>query len=105
MVAQDPCSGRPWQTATRASRLMWQATNQPCALCRQPIDYTLPARHRWGLTVDHIVPRWAGGSPLDPRNWQPAHRSCNSSRGTRELNARRSRSPQPDAPRRTDLTW
>ena len=80
----DPCSGRAWQKATAPYRTHWANTNAPCALCGEPIDYTLPASHRLALTVDHIHARWAGGPPLDPANWQPAHLACNSSRGASE---------------------
>ena len=51
------------------------------------------------LTVDHIVPLWAGGHPLDPTNWQPAHQRCNASRGASEGNANRR------APKHTSTRW
>lgn len=100
----NPCSGAQWQRLTAPVRQAWAQAAAPCSLCGEPIDYTLDATNRMGLTVDHIHARWAGGQPLDPRNWQPAHRSCNSARGARETNPlRRPRRPQP--PKITALTW
>lgn len=34
-----------------------------------------------GLTLDHVVPLKAGGSPFDPRNSAVLCRSCNSTKG------------------------
>lgn len=96
MPRHPACSGSRWQRITAPSRQAWANLGLPCALCNRPIDYTLDARSRWGLTVDHRVPLWEGGHPVDPANWQPAHRSCNSSRGAREGNAlRRPNRPRP----------
>lgn len=52
----------------------------PCALCGQPIDYTIPSTEPMGFVVDHIIPLEAGGTDtLD--NKQPAHRTCNRAKG------------------------
>lgn len=83
------CSGRGWQRATAPVRRAWAQANAPCALCGKPIDYRLRSPHRLALTVDHIVSLWAGGAALNPANWQPAHQTCNSARGAREGNQRR----------------
>lgn len=55
----------------------------PCALCGQPIDYSLPAGHPMSYELDEIVPVSRGGDPLDERNVQPAHRVCNQRKGNR----------------------
>lgn len=109
----DPAlASRPRLRATARIR----ARHDPCALCGQPIDYTLPDPHtltrmvrdgritpqqrtailRLTFTVDEIVPRSLGGSASDMRNLRPAHFGCNSSRG----NGTRRRRPwrQPLAP-------
>jgi 5-methylcytosine-specific restriction endonuclease McrA len=86
---RQQCSGRAWQAATRPHLKAWAAANLPCALCHQPINYALRWPHRWCPTVDHRTPLWAGGHPWDPANWQPAHRTCNSSRGATEGNQQR----------------
>ena len=53
------------------------ARNQPpCAICGQPIDYTLPHDNPMAYVVDHILPLSAGG-PDTIDNRQPAHRVCN----------------------------
>lgn len=36
-------------------------------------------------TADHIVPRSKGGALYDITNGRPAHSSCNSSRGNRDI--------------------
>ena len=56
---------------------------RPCALCGEPIDYGLPARHPECYECDEIVPHSLGGSPYDIANQQPAHRECNRMRGNR----------------------
>lgn len=72
----------------------WLAAQQlPCALCGQPIDYTLTTwvdpkdgktkRHPMSFEVDEIVPVSLGGDPLDRGNVQPAHRICNQRKGNR----------------------
>lgn len=99
----DPCAGSGWQRATAPWRRAWALAGRPCALCGQCIDYARRWPDRRALTVDHIVPRWKGGAPLDPANWRPAHASCNSKRGAIEGNALRKR--RDSAPRRTPLTW
>ena len=66
------------------------ANGEPCALCGQPIDLSLPQweirngrrwRTPWSLECDEIVPVSRGGSPTDPNNVQPTHRICNQKKG------------------------
>lgn len=54
-----------------------------CWLCGHPIDLTLPRGHKLASTVDEIIPRSLGGSPLDRHNCRHAHMVCNSKRGNR----------------------
>jgi 5-methylcytosine-specific restriction endonuclease McrA len=61
-----------------------KAEGRPCALCGQPIDYTLPARHPMSFVMDEIVPVSKGGSPIDYDNVQAAHRVCNERKGNGE---------------------
>lgn len=51
-----------------------------CQICHDPVDGNLPSQDNWSPTLDHIVPRSAGGSD-DPVNLRLAHRWCNSVRG------------------------
>jgi len=55
----------------------------PCALCGQPIDYSLPAGDPLSYELDEIVPVSRGGDPLSESNVQPAHRICNQRKGNR----------------------
>lgn len=53
-----------------------------CGICGDPIDDDLTGRDPDGPTVDHILPRHAGGSD-DPQNLQAAHRRCNEAKAGR----------------------
>lgn len=63
---------RPGATAAATARRSWLACHptRTCNLCGRP----------GADTVDHVVPLALGGAD-HPGNWQPAHRSCNSSAG------------------------
>lgn len=58
-----------------------------CALCGQPIDYSLPAGHPWSYELDEIIPVSLGGDPLDIKNVQPTHRTCNLAKSNRIINS------------------
>lgn len=60
-----------------------RAMGLPCALCGQPIDYSLPSGHPLSYELDEIVPVSRGGSPVDIDNVQPAHRICNQRKGNK----------------------
>ena len=64
-------------TARRKLRARIKAEGRPCALCHEPIDYNLPARHPRSYELDEIIPFSKGGDPLAYDNVQPAHRECN----------------------------
>jgi 5-methylcytosine-specific restriction endonuclease McrA len=53
-----------------------------CALCGQPIDYTLPHLDPYEYVVDHIIPLHRGG-PDRLHNKQAAHRKCNAAKAGR----------------------
>jgi 5-methylcytosine-specific restriction endonuclease McrA len=61
-----------------------RARHDPCWLCGQPIDYTLPSDHDWAFSVDHIKP-WSTHPELreDPGNLAAAHSLCNKRRGNK----------------------
>ena len=50
--------------------------NPPCALCQQPIDYTLKYPDPMSFVVDHIIPVIKGGEDV-LENKQAAHSTCN----------------------------
>ena len=54
-----------------------------CAICGEPIDYTLPYLDPGEFVVDHIVPLSKGGADRI-ENKQAAHRSCNRAKGARD---------------------
>jgi len=47
-----------------------------CAICHEPIDYTLPYLHPMEFVADHIIPFIKGG-PDTLDNKQASHRRCN----------------------------
>ena len=78
--------GNPRRTnGSRRNKIIarWRAIGDPCHLCGQAIDYTLPPGHPMSFEVDEIVPVSRGGDPYDFDNTQPAHRRCNQAKGNR----------------------
>ena len=70
-------------TRRRKLRARLKALGNPCAICGQPIDYTLPAGDPLSFEVDEIIPVSLGGDELDPNNVQAAHRICNQRKGNK----------------------
>lgn len=65
-------------TTTRDRHRRTIAKDKPdCALCGEPIDYTLPHTDPRSFVVDHILPIHKGGDEHDINNKQAAHRDCN----------------------------
>ncbi len=80
----------------------------PCALCGEPIDYSLPPLDPRSFELDEIVPVSLGGDPLDPSNVQPAHRFCNARRGNRTMdqwNSLRASSRAQELPPQVTTDW
>lgn len=69
--------------ARTALRKQVKSLGLPCALCGQPIDYTLPVGDPWSYELDEIIPVSRGGSPTDFNNVQPVHRRCNQKKGNK----------------------
>lgn len=90
-------------TATRdRHRRYIRRTKPPCALCKQPIDYTLHYRDPMAYVVDHIIPIARGGDD-NVDNIQAAHRLCNETKGAK-LEAELVE-PQPLRAFTTTRTW
>ena len=78
----------------------------PCALCKQPIDYSLTTyvdprdgrrkRHPMSFEVDHIVPIAQGGDPYDPANAQASHRICNQMKSDGRRSRKKPPPPRPN---------
>lgn len=78
-LATKDTSGSPW---LRQRTQILEQHGLVCHLCGEAIDPDLPSNHPMDLTIDHVVPRAAGGSD-DLDNLRPAHRACNSAKGAR----------------------
>jgi hypothetical protein len=71
-----------WRDLARQFRALCARTDEPCALCLGPIDYSLSGRHPDGFSADHIEPIGKGGALIPSMDGlRPAHMRCNSSRG------------------------
>jgi 5-methylcytosine-specific restriction endonuclease McrA len=57
-----------------------------CMLPGVPIDFTPGAKGPASYTLDEIIPRVHGGSPVDPANVRAAHWRCNAAEGARIKN-------------------
>ena len=57
-----------------------------CQLCNQRVGRKYPVGHDRGPSLDHVVPRSAGGSDA-PENLQLAHRICNSIKQAKTFDA------------------
>lgn len=53
------------------------ATQSVCAICGQPVDFTIKYPHPLSACIDHIIPVAKGGHPSDLDNLQLAHMTCN----------------------------
>lgn len=53
-----------------------------CYMCGNPIDYQAGPQHPESYVVDHVTPLEKGGADTID-NKRPAHRKCNSLKGTR----------------------
>lgn len=80
MAASDGRSSRAWK---RLCAQLRRELPPICHLCGGDIDLGLHHLDKWAWTLDHVLaldthPHLA----MDPTNLRPAHRSCNSSKGT-----------------------
>ncbi len=53
------------------------ATQDICAICGKPVDFSIPYPHPLSACIDHIIPVSKGGHPSDINNMQLAHMTCN----------------------------
>lgn len=103
MSKNNPCNANAGRRRKIRARIA--ARREPCALCGQPIDYTLPAGHPDAFEVDEIVSRWKGGDPLDMGNCQPTHRHCNQEKYQRERAAAKLGRATPPEPPKASREW
>lgn len=75
-------SRRAWRKLAKRRLAIASMNEEPCHLCGDVIDYTLPGGTRWSATADHLDPPSLGHPLVPPLDRvAPAHHSCNSSRG------------------------
>jgi 5-methylcytosine-specific restriction endonuclease McrA len=68
--------GARWAKGRTFHREIAERDNFICHICNEPVDMSLPRTHRFGATVDHVVPLAKGGTD-DPENLKLAHWICN----------------------------
>ena len=71
------------RTSFEKNKKILRAMQNPCALCGQPIDYSLPADNPMSFEADHIIPIKLGGHPSDLANLQATHKICNRQKGAK----------------------
>ncbi|RNL44744.1 HNH endonuclease [Paraeggerthella hongkongensis] len=91
--------------ARRKLRAWLRSLGNPCHICGQPIDYSLPPGNPMSFEVDELIPVSKGGSPIDRGNVAAAHRICNQRRGNKPMSALRSIAACSKAPIRHSREW
>jgi predicted nucleic acid-binding Zn ribbon protein len=57
-----------------------------CRICQGVVDMSLSGNHKWGPTIEHLIPVSKGGTN-DHENLALAHRHCNVRRGVKDYPA------------------
>ena len=89
---RDPRSHRRYVESSAAYIAALGGAAVPCAICREPVNTTLPRTHRLGPTIEHRLPirhirataqTWAQAVTLacDTTLWGIAHRGCQDRQG------------------------
>lgn len=82
-VCNPPKSSKRWKITDTRRLAIYERDGWTCWLCGLPVDGDDdPKSGRFYPTLDHVIPRCDGGDHSD-ENLRCAHRSCNSSRGSR----------------------
>jgi 5-methylcytosine-specific restriction endonuclease McrA len=83
----DPRTTTAYRQQAKQYKAQCRQRLSPCIHCTQPIDYTIEdTNDPNAFTIEHLHP--VSTHPhlvLDLSNWAPAHRHCNSSRGTNPI--------------------
>jgi 5-methylcytosine-specific restriction endonuclease McrA len=75
-----PSRGRPWDRQRATHYREAKARNEPCWICKQPIDWAAPPRTPRSYSTDHQTPTSHGGGDA-LSNLRTSHYGCNSARG------------------------
>lgn len=68
-----------------------RSQGNPCHICGQAIDYSLPSTNPMSFSVDHVIPIARGGEEFSKGNIKAAHKICNMKKNSKldsELGAR-----------------
>lgn len=76
------------QIAFRNNKKRIYATQDTCAICGKPVDFSLKFPNPLSACIDHIIPIDRGGHPSDISNLQLAHLACNRAKATKLLSKR-----------------
>ena len=75
-------NGHRWRTIKHDFQARCRATNAPCHICHQPINWNAPPQHPEAFEPDHYYPRKTHPHlAYDPGNLRPSHSRCNRTRG------------------------
>lgn len=82
----SPYYTKHWVKIRNQHRKQSAATNAPCWLCKQPIDYTITdINDDEAYEPDHLYPRSTHPQHQhDPANLRPSHRKCNRTRSNKK---------------------
>lgn len=86
LVATTPRTGRNYRRLSAQYKAECKQRRAPCCHCAQRIDYTLDPNNVAAFTVEHIKPVSTHPHLVeDVTNWAASHRSCNASRGVKDM--------------------
>ena len=78
-----PDKDGPFRRAFESNKKKIFATQNTCAICGKPVDFSLKFPDPLSPTIDHIIPIEKGGHPSDMSNLQLAHFCCNRAKYTK----------------------
>ncbi|MVU83469.1 HNH endonuclease [Nocardia sp. ET3-3] len=67
----------------RRNRERLKRLREPCHLCDEPIDYSIPYPHPDSFEADHVKPVSKGGYLFG--ELRASHKRCNTARGNRSV--------------------
>lgn len=74
------------RTTYEKNRKRIMASQNVCAICGYPVDFSLKAPNPMSPVIDHIIPIAKGGHPSDISNLQLAHWTCNRQKSDKLFN-------------------
>ena len=80
-------NGESWASPNERARLKAVTIARwgtDCYLCGEPITI-MSGKQPMSYSLDHVIPRSAGGSVTDPENLRSCHLACNVRKGNKPL--------------------